>query len=169
MSSGLASVGLDSDYRVPKEKVEVELHLLHQAPQKVVMFLGKGAATHGGRERPSDLFNGPASFLPALDEWGSLFFVQRDAVLVATVRAEQEFGPDPAPPGEGAFSPAAEHAVDVDLEDGAQFHGIVSYILPEGRNRLVDFLNTEERFLKVRDGSLARLINKSRIVRIVAS
>jgi len=52
------------------------------------------------------------------------------------------------------------------LQDGTQIKGQVGFVMPEGRRRLVDFLNLPERFFAVREGAVAQLINKKAIVRV---
>ena len=61
---------------------------------------------------------------------------------------------------------AANHEGRVLLEDGTDLQGTVSYVMPEGQRRLQDYLNRGPRFLIVRAGETARLVNRGRIVRI---
>ena len=92
--------------------------------------------------------------------------LHRDSVTVISVPSESEFPADES--GEGAEDPeqAAKVPVEVTIQGGTVIRGTVRFVLPEGRNRLIDFLNMPDRFLTVREDGLARLINKRRIVRV---
>lgn len=162
----MAPLTLTSEYRIPKREVSAEVSLLGHPRKVVKLFLHEQAETHTGPERPSDLLNGPGEFFPAIEPPGKLVLLHRDAVMVITVAAENEF-PD-APIGVDQPDPegAAKIPVEVILQDGSPIRGTVRFVMPQGRTRLIDFMNTQERFLTVREDSLARLINKRRIVRI---
>jgi hypothetical protein len=162
----MSSLALASDYRIPKQEVSAEVSLLGQPRKVVKLFLHERAEAHSGPERPSDLLNGAGQFFPAIEPPGKLVLLRRDAVTVISVAAESEF------PAAGAGEEAADPpgivtmSVEVILQDGSRIRGSVRFVMPEGRNRLIDFMNTQDRFLTVREESLARLINKRRIVRI---
>ena len=157
---------LISEYRIPKLEISAEVSLLAHPQKEVKLFLHEHAETHAGAERPSDLLNGPGEFFPAVEPSGKLVLLHRDAVTVISVSAESEFPPDES--GEGIEDPeqAAKVPVEVIIQGGTVIRGTVRFVLPEGRNRLIDFLNMPDRFLTVRENGLARLINKRRIVRV---
>jgi hypothetical protein len=161
----MAPLTLTSEYRIPKREVSAEVSLLGHPRKVVKLFLHERAESHAGPERPSDLLNGPWDFFPAIEPPGKLVLLHRAAVLAISVSAESEF---PGEEGGGSGDPegAAIFSVEVILQDGSQVRGTVRFVMPEGRNRLIDFINTQDRFLTVRDENLARLINKRRIVRI---
>jgi hypothetical protein len=162
----MTSLALATEYRVPKRRVSAEVLLLGHPRKVVTLFLHEVAETHAGAERPSDLLNGEGTFFPAIEPPGKLVLLQRDAVMVISVAAEAEFLPsDP----EGSLPDPAQATkipVEVILQDGSHVRGTVQFAMPQGRDRLIDFMNAPDRFITVREENLARLINKRRIVRI---
>jgi hypothetical protein len=162
----MAPLVMTSEYRIPKQEVSAEVSLLGHPRKVVKLFLHERAETHAGPERPSDLLNGAGEFFPVIEPPGKLVLLHRDSVMVISIAVGSEFhGSDPA--GEAAAGEGAtELSVEVILQDGSHLRGTVRFAMPEGRNRLIDFMNLPERFLTMREESLARLINKRRIVRI---
>lgn len=157
---------MDDSYRIPKHKVPASVAFPGKSEIRMYIFLGDCAQTHTGHERPSDLLNGPDSFFPAADFEDDIHFIHRDALSVMTTRAELEFPPDEFRAEEAAPADSTRLEVEVELEDGTSLEGIVTYLMPEGHRRLQDVLNLQDRFLVLRDGDQARLINKRRIERI---
>jgi hypothetical protein len=162
----MAPLTLTSEYRIPKREVSAEVTLLGHPRKVVKLFLHERAETHTGPERPSDLLNGPGEFFPVIEPSGKLVLLHRDAVMVISVAAESEF--HAAHSGEEQPDPegAKRITVEITLQDGSSIRGLVRFVMPEGRTRLIDYMNTQEHFLTVREESLARLVNKRRIVRI---
>ncbi|HZI95435.1 MAG TPA: hypothetical protein VFE84_14410 [Patescibacteria group bacterium] len=157
---------MSAPYAVPKHEVLVEVALAGGPPMKLKLFLNECAQTHPGFERPSDLLNGSMCFLPAMDEHGDLVMLNRDSLTVVSVSAEHEFGIDTPRPEELAADDATRALVAVTLIDGSTIRGLLTYLLPESHRRLQDFLNQEDRFLTLHEGSSAKLVNKLRIARV---
>jgi len=157
---------LIADFRIPKLEVSAAISLLAHPQKEVKLFLHECSGTHAGAERPSDLLNGSREFFPAVEPSGKTVFLHREAVTVVSVPVESEFPPEE--PGENPLEPepASRLPVEVVVQGGTVIRGTVSFVGPEGRNRLIDFLNMPDRFLVVREEGLARLINKRRIVRV---
>ena len=157
---------LIDEYRIPKLEISAEVSLLAHPQKEVKLFLNDRAETHAGAERPSDLLNGAREFFPAVETSGKTVFLHREAVTVISVPVESEFPPEES--GEDYPEPetASRLPVEVVVQGGTVIRGTVSFVGPEGRNRLIDFLNMPDRFLVVREEGLARLINKRRIVRV---
>lgn len=169
-------------YRVPKRQFPAEVTLAGQPPVRLTLFLAGQAAHHAGYERPSDLLAGGDAFLPAMDGNGRLVLLQRDAVMVLSVPAATEAGEDPDPsgtvvdpagspihPAGTPDSPMRRVSVRVTLENGRAIEGSVDYVMPEGHDRLQDFLNSSGRFLALRQGDTVHLIHKLRIASIAAT
>ena len=153
-------------YCVPKRQVTAEVILPGQHPLTVKLFLNECAETHGGRERPSDVLNGPIAFIPATDHLGKLILLQRDSVLAVSVAAVEESQADFTLPGEPAPNDVKSVQVEVVLEEGTTIRGIATYLMPEPQRRLQDFLNTADRFLALREDSIMHLVNKRRIAQV---
>jgi hypothetical protein len=171
----MALSSLATEYRVPKREISAEASFLGNAhrnklirlllghPRKEVrLFLNERAQSREGAERPSDLLNGPGEFLPTLESSRKVVLLQKDALLVLSVAAEAEFPSQ----DDAAGVAGAAVSVEVVLQDATEIRGVVRFAMPEGRSRLVDFLNLPERFLAIREGNRARLVNKRAIVRV---
>lgn len=156
----------ENPYSVPKRQVTAEVIIPGQHALTVRLFLNECAEAHGGHERPSDVLNGPIAFLPATDHQGKVILLQTDSVLVVSVAAVEEHS-DELPTAEDlAPQGVKSHLVDVLLEEGTTIRGIVSYLMPESHRRLQDFLNTNDRFLSIREDGIVHLVNKRRIAQV---
>ena len=153
-------------YRIPKRKVPVTVIFPGKPAVQVKIFLGDCAQTHAGNERPSDLLNGSDSFFPAAGTQDGIMFIHSDALSLLSVNAAIEFREDVFRAETVATNETTRLDVEVELEDGTRIEGIISYLMPENQRRQQDVLNLEDRFLILRDGDEARLINKRRIARI---
>jgi hypothetical protein len=58
------------------------------------------------------------------------------------------------------FTIPTEHEVEVRLVDGQCLTGLISYVLPEGRSRLTDYLNDSPAFFRLIEAERVALINK---------
>jgi hypothetical protein len=150
-----------ADLRVPKHRAAAEVLLPGGTSRRVVLFLAEAAEGHAGPERPFDLLNGGADFVPALDEAsGQMTFLNRTAVAAVRVAAalEADAGEDPTIP--------TEHEVEVLLADGAVLRGLVSYLRPPDHSRLVDFLNDQVPFFRLLEERGVALVNKRHVSRV---
>lgn len=156
---------MDGEFRVPKRDVRAQALVVGAPRMQVRLFLGQRVTTHTGYERPSDLLNGPAAFVPAVDEAGAGCLLRRDAVLAVSVPVEEEVGEDHPL----AAAPDAPHVtrmeVELVFENGEQLRGTLAFVQPEARRRLGDFLNDTEPFFPVREGQTVHVVNKARITR----
>ncbi len=153
-------------YQIPKRSVLAEITLAGRTPLTLRLFLSEQAATRTGGERLSDLLNGPDGFLPASDSENRVVFLHRQAVLCLSVDADSEFGGEHA----SAEDLAPEHAINIQVEilmdNGECITGNLRYLMPEGSRRLQDLLNQPQKFLILRDGERAHLINKGHTLRV---
>lgn len=149
------------DLRVPKRKTPVEVLLPGGTRRPMALFLSEVAADHTGPERPSDLLNGGDDFIPAFDEAGrTMTFLNRSAVSAVRVDPGLDANAD-----EDVSLPT-EHDVEVQLQDGTLLRGLVSYLRPSERSRLVDFLNEDPPFFRLLDAAALVLVNKRHVVRV---
>ncbi len=148
------------DLRVPKRAVPVEVVLPGGEARQVSIYLSEGAASHPGPERVSDLLNGSAAFIPALEPaTGTMTFLQRASIAVARVAAAEE-------PADDSYTIPTEHEVEVTLADGSRLTGLVAYVAPEARSRLVDFLNRPEPFLRLLERDRVALVGRAHVARV---
>lgn len=150
-----------ADLRVPKRRAVAEVLLPGGTSRRVVLFLAEAAGAHAGPERPFDLLNGGADFVPALDEAsGEMTFLNRTGLAAVRVEAalEADAGDDPTIP--------TEHEVEVLLADGSVLRGLVSYLRPPDHSRLVDFLNDPAPFFRLIEERGVALVNKRHVSRV---
>ena len=160
---------MTEQYRVPKREVIAEVVLFGQPPASMTIFLSDRAETHSGFERPSDLLNRAGAFIPAAEKKGGLVLLRRDAVTTLSVLASDELGGGEPRAEDLAAEQATRLQVEIVLEDGSKACGTLTYLMPEGERRLLDFLNLPEGFITLRDGDRIRLVNKNRIARITTA
>jgi hypothetical protein len=150
-----------NELRVPKRRAEVEVVLPGGATRRVAVFLAEFASSHEGGERLSDLLNGDRAFFPALDdEIGEMTFLNRDGIAVARVAAEIEH--DPA----SDLTLPSEFEVAIQLIDGTELHGLVTFVLPPERSRLIDYFNDGPPFFALLEEEHVALVNKRYVSRV---
>lgn len=149
-------------YKIPRLEVPAQLAMVGRQVRSVSLFLGERAQSRPGPERPSDLLQAGVDFIPALER-GNIIFVNLENVLVVSVPAEIEFDTQELQLLDAALAQSTHRRIQVVLDEGTPVRGDLTYLQPEGRRRLQDFLNVPQRFVVLRDGALARLVNKRRI------
>jgi hypothetical protein len=146
-----------TDLRVPKHKTAVEVALPGGAIRRMALFLAEAAPDHDGPETPLDLLNGRDEFIPAFDEAaGAMAFLHRPGLPVVRVaRALDAAEPELTLP--------TEHEVEVTLLDGSALAGLVSYVRPTDRSRLMDVLNEPTPFFRLLQDEQVAYVNKRHV------
>jgi hypothetical protein len=146
-----------SDLRVPKHKKSVEVVLPGGGVRRMALFLAEAASDHAGPELPLDLLNGRDEFIPAFDEGaGTMSFLHRPGVPVVRMASALDAG-------EAEVTLPTEHEVEVQLVDGTTLGGLVSFVRPPDRSRLVDVLNEPAPFFRLLQGELVAYVNKRHV------
>lgn len=154
---------MSTEYQIPKRKVRAAIACNGEPVRDVWIYLSERAQSHSGPERPSDLLNGAESFIPATDDHDRFSLLQRDAISVCTVPADAEAGPGPAPIDEDVES-LVRHDLRVKLLGDREVEGTLTFVRPEGQQRLQDGLNDSESFFAVRDRDQVHLINRRHVI-----
>ncbi|HET9594921.1 MAG TPA: hypothetical protein VFP65_05025 [Anaeromyxobacteraceae bacterium] len=147
---------------MPKRTVEAEIVLCDGSGGRFALFLSEHASRHEGPEEVADLLEADGAFLPARDlASGRIAFLRRDAIAVAALDGVAE---DPF-----ALAPAEQHALEARLPGGRTVRGVVSYVLPPDRARVLDHLNQPGAFLALHgDDGVVRLVAKRHVARLDA-
>ncbi len=146
-----------NELRVPKHQIAVEVILPGGTVRRMALFLAEAAPDHAGPEVPLDLLNGRDDFIPAFDEGARVMsFLHRPGVPV--VRLERTLDA-----GEEDVTLPTEHEVEVQLTDGTTLAGLVSYVRPPDRTRLVDVLNEPHPFFRLLQGDQVAYVNKRHV------
>jgi len=154
-------------YRIPKHQVSVEIALRGGEPEEVSVFLYPRAASHAGRERPSELLLNDEPFLTVVSGDGGVRFINKAAIAWMTVALELEMSGQSDTEAQLPMDRCTP--IDLTLDDGRTFVGEVAILLPEGSSRLQDFLNGSDRFFEVRDARAAHFVNRDRVVMVKAT
>lgn len=151
------------ELRIPKRAVQVEITRPDGLVSRVEVYLAEFASNHVGGERLSEMLNSGV-FLPARDlEQNKVNFINCASVAVARVGREVEEDDDAA-----AHTIPTEHEVKVTLTGGQTISGLLSYVLPPERARLIDFLNACPKFIPLLEADHLALINREFIAQIEA-
>ncbi|MCI0407607.1 MAG: ATP:cob(I)alamin adenosyltransferase, partial [Acidobacteria bacterium] len=155
----MALASLAAEYRIPKREISVEITILGQSSsvihrisgrraERVVvhLFLSERAQMRDGVERLSDLLNSPGEFLPAMEPPHKVVFLNKEALMVLTAAAEAEFPAEELSDAVLAAGTGSGVQAEFTLQDGTEIRGRVGFVMPEGKRRLVDFLNLPESF-----------------------
>jgi hypothetical protein len=146
------------ELRVPKRRVGAQIVLPGGETRDVFVFLAEAAPERSGGERLSDLFNSGTKFLPAMDaKTEATLLVNAASIAVARVEAAYE------PREEDQLTILTEYEVEVRLVDGQRLKGLITYVMPEGRERLTDYFNDAQPFLRLVQGSQVALVNKRHV------
>lgn len=125
-----------------------------------VFWLLPDGARPSGVTSLDRLLEGPREFLAVGLAEGGSGLVGRDAIVTATLRADDLGAPDVADAG------ASLDVVTLHLVGGAELSGVLQAVSPTGSQRMSDLFNGPERFLAVTLGDRVVLVNKSRVARV---
>jgi PAS domain-containing protein len=126
--------------------------------REVTVFLAEAVPGRIGGERLSDLLNAEAKFIPVSDmATGRMTFLNSASIALARVDSEQELRE------EDQLTILTEHEVEVRLVDGQRLQGLFTYVLPDDRSRLTDYLNSPPAFLRLVQGQRVVLVNKRHV------
>lgn len=148
-----------TELRVPTLALEAEIVCADGTWFQGRIFLPVASSHHSGPMRPVEWLNdASAPFFPFLPTNASASVILNKAeVVVLTVLEETE------PDEEGVESP--HRNVRIECRDRT-VSGVVVIDMPEGHQRVLDYLNAPDPFLVVREGRKHHLVRKSRITRL---
>jgi hypothetical protein len=127
----------------------------------VAVYLSENANDHPGPERLSDLLNRSAEFIPAFDlERDQMMFLCRRNLSVIRTLLDIESDPDEQ------HTLPEEVSVRVVLQGGRDVEGVLTYVRPDGRSRVIDFLNEPPLFFPVLEKDRVALVNKLHVIRV---
>jgi hypothetical protein len=148
-----------TDLRVPTVALDAEIVCADGTWFVGRIFLPAASSSHTGPMRPVEWMNDASTsffpFLPA-NAPGSVI-LNKAEVVVLTVLGETE------PDEEGVDTP--HRRVQIECRERV-VAGTVYIDMPEGHQRVLDYLNRPEPFVIVRDGGRHHLVRKTRITRV---
>ena len=134
-------------------ELPVRLHLGPKPPIPAVLFLHR----HGprGQEGLLERLCGPEAFIPFRGEEGRIHLVARAAI------AYLESDEIPEELAEMAALMASKSRLRVRMRSGPELIGTILVLLPDNRNRLLDYLNQKDDFFALSIGSGVAVMNKN--------
>ena len=142
-------------YKVPKNKIPVQLKIPPSAPRWHTVFLSSCAENHRGQETVSDLFNAPSAFLPLQREGGVMNVIRRDSIRWILLREPEVCEWYYYEVRQGA----PQSRVQFEFDDGETLEGFVYCIGPAGEQRILDIVNKPGPFLPLDAGTSLYLVN----------
>jgi hypothetical protein len=154
-----------SDLRVPKRRLTVEILLLGDDPRAVEIFLADYHAHAWRRQEVSDLLSQEQPFLPCREVQGStVWLVNKEALVWVRVPAPSA---GPASP-EALFLEADEYrqSVQIQLAGNRFLTGELRFRAPAQEARVLDHLNSPERYLSLWSEPHLFLVQKRHVQRL---
>jgi hypothetical protein len=151
-----------SEFRVEKRREAAEITLTTGDTITGHFFLSGSSQLHAGPERVGDLLNLDAGFFPFQAPSGDTALINRAHVVkVALPENVIEAQLD------DAYGVATRRHVSILLSSGEKVIGHVSVYRPQGRDRLSDYAQVDERFRYVEQANRTLLINSVHIVSLL--
>lgn len=144
-----------SVYRVEKSELPVVVFQADGSVMKGVVFLSATAYSHMGKQTLLDLLKEPGNFFPFRSDAGD--FCVTNKKTITHIRF------DPPEQDEEYQSLGDREEVDIKFVGGEQLSGTVTIEMPEGRNRLFDFINAMEGFFLLQNQEAHYLVNVSQV------
>ncbi len=144
-----------SVYRVEKNELPVIIFQADGSVMKGVVFLSATAYSHMGQQTLLDLLKEPGNFFPFRSEAGA--FCVANKTTITHIRYD--------PPTEASAYESLGDRVDADIKfvGGEQLSGTLTIEMPEGRNRLFDFLNAMNGFFLLQNQEAFYMVNVAQI------
>ena len=144
-----------SVYRVEKTELPVVVFQADGSVMKGVVFLSASAYSHMGQQTLLDLMKEPGEFFPFRSEAGA--FCVANKATITHIRFD--------PPEEASAYESLGDREDVDIKfvGGEQLSGTLTIEMPEGRNRLFDFLNAMTGFFLLQNQEAFYMVNIAQI------
>ena len=149
-------------YHVPQRKVQVVVHLRQGDPLLGKLFVPTNGPG-GVAVRLSDRLADSGDRFLALVQVDGSRLIARDWILRVELLTEEDVDLEKEP---GACEP---FLVTCRLADGSELEGTVSFAMPRGRERLIDYLNSQpDAFVPLRAGKTLSLVHLRQVVEWVA-
>ena len=144
-----------SIYRVEKSELPVVVFQADGSVMKGVVFLSASAYSHMGQQTLLDLMKEPGNFFP--------FRAESGAFCVANKQTITHIRFDPPKETTAYDSLGDREDVDIKFAGGEQLSGTITIEMPEGRNRLFDFVNAMDGFFLLQNQEAYYLVNISQL------
>jgi hypothetical protein len=144
-----------SIYHIEKAELPVVVFQADGSVMKGVVFLSTSAYNHMGQQTLLDLMKEPGNFFP--------FRAESGAFCVANKQTITHIRFDPPEKVADYDSLGDREDVDIKFAGGEQLSGTIIIEMPEGRNRLFDFVNAMSGFFLLQNQEAFYLVNIAQI------
>ncbi len=142
-------------YQVEKSELPVVVFQADGSIMNGVVFLSAAAYSHMGQQTLLNLLNEPGDFFPFRSEAGD--FCVTNKQTITHIRFE------PPEEKEEYQSLGDREGVEIKFIGGEQLRGTLVIKMPEGRNRLFDFINAVKGFFLLQNEEARYLVNVSQV------
>ncbi len=143
-----------SEYQVEKKKAEVTIYLVDGQVRQGVLFLSPFSSTRSGAQTLTELLHEPEPFVPFLREDNAFMLLNKKQI--SHVRHQ---------PGEDE-QPGFGEAIDVSITfvNGKVLDGRTVLETPEGKGRLLDFMNSHPGYFPLDCGAGEHYLVNPRVI-----
>lgn len=145
-----------SEYQVEKQKVAVTVALVDGQVREGIMFLSPFSSFHSGPQTLIDLMSEEEPFAPFAGSDGSFLLINKAQISHIRYEKVADDAPVLGTPQE----------VTVTFTNSRQLSGTVVLETPEGKGRLIDFMNSNSAFFGLTCDDGDYIINPSIIIEI---
>ncbi len=151
------------DIKVPRIKVPCKVFVHHSGEEDCEIFLAESSSYHPGPETFDEFLNlDPREFIPLrLSYSGRVILMSKKYIEALSVSADINF----VDKNEGA-TPIREVNVEIQMEDGRVYKGIVKIYGGIYDSRVVDFVNQGGIFFQLHSKDKIHYINKNFLKKI---
>lgn len=137
-----------------------EVRLCDGIRLEAVFWLPSDSTRPSGVTPLDRVLNGPREFLAVGLEGGESALLRRDAIVTATLAADDAGAPD------AADAAATLDVITLHLDGAEEVSGVLQAVSPTGAGRMSDLFNRPERFLAIAVGDRVVLVNKAGVTRV---
>lgn len=145
-----------SEYQVEKQKVSVTIELIDGQTRDGVIFLSPYSSFHSGPQTLIDLMSEEEPFAPFVGDEGSFLLINK--AQISHIRYEKAADDKPV-----LGTPLD---VTVTFTNSRQLTGTVVLEVPEGKSRLLDFMNSNSAFFELECDGADYIVNPKIIIEI---
>jgi hypothetical protein len=144
-----------SIYRIEKSELPVVVFQADGSVMKGVVFLSASAYSHMGQQTLLDLMKEPGDFFPFRTKAGAFCITNKQTITHIRFDPSEEVN---------AYNSLGDREdVDIKFAGGEQLSGTITIEMPEGRNRLFDFVNAMSGFFVLQNQESYYLVNVPQI------
>ena len=140
-----------SVYRVEKNELPVVVFQADGSVMKGVVFLSASAYSHTGQQTLLDLMRESGDFFPFRSDAGAFCVANEQSITHIRYNPPEKTSRD--------NSLGSREDVDIKFVGGEQLSGTVTIEMPEGRTRLIDYMNAMQGFFLLQNQEAYYLVN----------